>query len=205
MTAATTDGRPRDAELTARLLQITRDAIEAEGFASLRIEKIAREAGCSKNAIYRRWGSKEELTAAALLDGIDLGGVPDTGSTVEDLLDHAWHHLHGFARAGRNPGLFNAMVDPGVTPLIAQHYMRPRHALGLEILQRAIARGELPADTDTDLILDTIAGLTLFRVSVKPEHHADGIVAHRRSHRAIITALLATPPRRTAATASDRH
>lgn len=197
MTQATPQGRPLDDELTGRVLDEVRNALEANGFVNLRIEKIARAVGCSKTAIYRRWTSKAELVAAALLDGIDPGVTPDSGDVVDDLVEHAWQHLSNFRQDGppgssRN-GILLALFDVDVIPLISERYMKQRHAHGREILQRAVARGQISSDLDQDLTLDAIAGFTLFRLSIKPDAKASNDSDLKDSYRRLVRSLLNLP------------
>lgn len=197
MTQATPKGRPLDDELTGRLLEAVRGTLNAVGFVNLRIEKLASSVGCSKAAIYRRWPTKAELVTAAILDGVDPGITPDTGDVVEDLVEHAWQHVRNFKPEGETAPSHNrtllAMFDAEVIPLIQSRYMNTRHAMGREILERAVSRGQMSAALDQDLIIDAIAGLTLFRLSVKPDAKAHNDVALKDSYRRLIRSLVASP------------
>ncbi|SIH65745.1 Uncharacterised protein [Mycobacteroides abscessus subsp. abscessus] len=55
-----------------------------------------------------------------------------------------------------------------VIPLISEGFMERRHAMGTAILDRAVDRGEIGPDLDHDLILDALAGITLFRLTLRP-------------------------------------
>ncbi|MDN6605909.1 TetR/AcrR family transcriptional regulator [Brevibacterium sp.] len=200
MTQATSKGRPLDDELTGRVLNEVRVALEINGFVNLRIEKIAGAVGCSKTAIYRRWPSKAELVAAAVLDGIDPGDAPDTGDIVDDLVEHAWQHLTNFRRdrsvrgdgsqGGSRNGILLSLFDVEVMPLISERYMKQRHAQGREILQRAVTRGQISSDVDQDLTLDAIAGFTLFRLSINPDAQASSDADVKDSYRRLVRSLL---------------
>lgn len=197
MTQATTKGRPLDDELTGRVLDEVREALAAEGFVNLKIERIAAAVGCGKTAIYRRWPTKAELVAAAILDGVDPGQTPDTGDVVEDLLEHAWQHVRNFKPDGQLTPTHNrtllAMFDAEVIPLIEERYMKKRHAMGREIMDRAVARGQMSRNLDQDLIIDTIAGLTLFRLSLKPDARAHSDAELKDSYRKLVRSLVASP------------
>lgn len=177
--------------------------LEGTGFVNLRIEKVAAAVGCSKTAIYRRWPTKAELVAAAILDGIDSGPIPDSGDIVEDLVAHAWQHLTNFRQDGprgnsrrsgssRN-GILLSLFDVEVIPLISERYMKQRHANGREILRRAIAGGQISSDLDQDLILDAVAGFTLFRLSIKPDAKASSDADLKDSYRRLLRSLLHLP------------
>lgn len=203
MTQPTPRGRPLDAELTARVLAAVRAEVEEFGLTNLRIERIASALGCGKTAIYRRWPSRPELVAAAILDAFELGDPPDTGNVVDDLVEHAWQNLDNVRRtrgsARRGNGLLLAMFNMDVIPLISEGFMQQRHARGREILARAAARGETSGELDHDLILDTLAGLTLFRMTLRPGQPPESDAELRETYRRLVRSLVGTgePPTRT--------
>lgn len=190
-------GRPLDDELTGRVLASVREGLEDGGYTNLRIERIASAVGCGKTAIYRRWQTKAELAAAAILDGVELAEPPDTGDVVEDLLVHAWRHLENFRRPQalerKQSGVLLALFDVEVLPLISERYMHRRHEMGRAILEAAIARGEISGDIDADLVLDSIAGFTLFRLAVRPDAKAATDAELKVSYRTLIRSLLTIP------------
>lgn len=196
MTQLTPRGRPLDDELTARVLDEVRTRLDAVGMVNLRIENVAAAVGCSKTAIYRRWPNKAELVAAAILEGISIGRTPDSGDVVEDLVEHAWQHLVNFRQEGaserRQNGVLLALFDLEVIPLISEGYMQARHVIGRDILERALIREQICADLDHDLILDAIAGFTLFRLSVKPDSKAHTDAEMKDSYRRLIRSLLSS-------------
>ena len=67
------------------MLEATLDVLDDTGYTHLTLEDVARRAGTSKPAIYRRWPDRRRLVLAAL--GSRLGDVhaPDTGCTLCDI------------------------------------------------------------------------------------------------------------------------
>ena len=141
------------------------------GFGRLSIEAVAKRAGVSKTAIYRRWTSKQELVVD-LVAPVAMAGltVPDTGALATDLeaylraardvLSHPLVRVIApdlLAEAARNPELSQALVGA---------LRRPRREQAASLLERAVARGELPAETDVDLALDMVAGPLYWRLAV---------------------------------------
>lgn len=184
-------GRPTDEALTTRILDVCADLLEAHGYAALSVEQVAREAACGKSAIYRRYPGKPDLVAAVIRSRVTLGEPPDTGSVRDDLLAHALQNQRNqdgvsFA-TGRG---MQAMFEPEVYPILWDSIFRQRRERGLEIIARATTRGELPDDVDADVILDAIAGLTLYRQAIK------GVRVDERHFVSVIDALLTHPPRR---------
>src|ERR1700745_3279406 len=78
-------GRPRDPRIDTAVLRATVDLLGETGYAELSVDAIARRAGTSKPAIYRRWPSKAHLVHEAVFP-IDEGTeLPDTGSLADDV------------------------------------------------------------------------------------------------------------------------
>jgi AcrR family transcriptional regulator len=78
-------GRPRDPHIDAAVLGATLAVLDESGYGRLTLEEVARHAGTTKPAIYRRWPSRQRLVLAAL--GARLGEVraPHSGCTLCDL------------------------------------------------------------------------------------------------------------------------
>ena len=47
--------------------------------------------------------------------------------------------------------------------LFLERFNLPRRAMNLDLVQQAIADGELPRDTDADLLIDALTGPLYFR------------------------------------------
>lgn len=186
-------GRPEDATVTRRILAATLELVAQNGYSGLRIEHVAKRAGCGRPAIYRRYGNKADLVATAALSVLDLGENPDTGNLVDDLVEHALvnqkNQMHPGLKHSPGPGLL-AMFEPEVFALLWERFFSLRHEQGMAIIARGAARGEVDRDVDADVLLDTIAGLTLYRSTIK---QAEVSAAHYRD---VIVALVAKPPLR---------
>jgi AcrR family transcriptional regulator len=165
-------GRPLDPTRDAAILQAALDGLAELGYDRLSMDEIAARAHAGKGALYRRWPSKAALVVDAILAWREAQaptGTPDTGSLRGDLdamieavpeFDDAAKQqiavFHGLATAAsRDPELKAAMST--------QVLGRPRRVIR-EVLERAVARGEIPTDRDLELIPDIIIGLNLVRV-----------------------------------------
>ncbi|SES02634.1 DNA-binding transcriptional regulator, AcrR family [Propionibacterium cyclohexanicum] len=183
-------GRPVDDELTARILEVGTELLNRNGFAAFNVEEVARQAGCGKAAIYRRYPRKAALAAAIIESHAVIGELPNSGSLREDLLAHALQNQsnqEGFDFSSGHG--MQAIFEPEVYPLVRDSLIRRRRERGRALIARGIERGELGANVEPDIILDTLAGLTMYRQMVKgtqidPRHYLD-----------VIDALLAQPPR----------
>ncbi|MFI2284378.1 TetR/AcrR family transcriptional regulator [Nocardia beijingensis] len=141
------------------------------GYGRLSMEAVARRAGVSKPTVYRRWRSKEEMVAAlASTLAVAAAETPDTGTLRGDVLAYLEsaagmlsHPLASrvipdlLAEASRNPALAQSLL------IGARDTRRERAA---DMLRRAIARGELPAELNIDLALDVLAGPLYWRLMI---------------------------------------
>lgn len=182
-----------DAQLTVQILRRTLNEIAGHGYANLQLERIARAAGCARSAILRRWPTRGALASAALIMLSDLGEIPDTGDLVEDLVEHTWCNATNQRRmrgADLPHPVWSVMSEPEVYEHFRHDFLSRRRDMGLTVIQRAMDRGELSEDVDAQLILDTLAGLTLYRVSLQSERLS------REQIRPVLSALVENPPLR---------
>ena len=70
---------------TARCCDATVELLAETGYAALSVDAIARRAGTSKPAIYRRWPSKAHLVHEAVFPISDATELPDTGTLLGDV------------------------------------------------------------------------------------------------------------------------
>ncbi|HEY3648829.1 MAG TPA: TetR/AcrR family transcriptional regulator [Streptosporangiaceae bacterium] len=162
-------GRPRSQEADRAILTATVDLLAERGLAAMSIEEVAARAGVGKTTIYRRWPSKGLLALDAFVDSFrEEQPLPDTGTLRGDLLSalHAWVRavtqtamgpmLTGLiAEAQHDPELRGAWRDRVLEPLREQHRV---------MLDRAIARGEIAASVDRDVVLDLFFGAAEHRL-----------------------------------------
>jgi AcrR family transcriptional regulator len=161
-----------DRSLDAGILDAALAGVAEQGYDRLSMDDVASRAGVGKAAIYRRWPSKAVVVAEAIAHWRRrLGPIepPDTGSLRGDVeaiiatlpeLDtgnsSTIQVVMGVATAAmHDPVLAAALDDLVLSP--------PRHAVRT-LLDRAVARGEIPAGRDLSLIPDAALGLNILRV-----------------------------------------
>ena len=79
-------GRPRDPGVDQAILVATIQLLSEVGYTRVTVAEVARRAGVSKPAIYRRWSQKSQLVVEAMVTQMPTRVPPDTGSTADDLL-----------------------------------------------------------------------------------------------------------------------
>jgi AcrR family transcriptional regulator len=159
-------GRPRDPQINAALLDATLAVLDESGYGRLTLEEVARHAGTTKPAIYRRWPSRQQLVLAAL--GLRLGDAraPDTGCTLCDLDECLKVFVAAFRRMPPDvigPLFADCVDDRELRAAFMTTLFDPPRAAVKETLDRAHARGDLRDDVDRDLILDLIGSLVHYR------------------------------------------
>jgi AcrR family transcriptional regulator len=164
--------RRLDPARDAAILQAAFDGLADVGYDRLSMDDIAARARVGKAAIYRRWPSKAAVVVAAMARWREQMGaiaVPDTGSLRGDA-EAIIAMVPDFDDADRNAisvmlGLATAASrDPELaTALREQALARPRRGIQ-EVLERAVARGEIPRGRDLMLVPDVVLGLNALRL-----------------------------------------
>lgn len=150
----TSAGRPRDASLDAEILRATVDLLVAAGPGGATVDAVARAAGTSKAAVYRRWPGKNELIVAAVRSLSRIPDVPDTGELRVDLLTCALRYAHVDPRGiGVLRGVLGeAMRDPDLGAAAYETLGRPPAQAIEDVLHRAVDRGIVASDVPVHLI-----------------------------------------------------
>jgi AcrR family transcriptional regulator len=140
------------------------------GYAALSLERVAKNAGAGKAALYRRWSSKVVMASDLLSkQGLTLFELPDTGSLQADLLAfllslrRVLRHrilqrvtLDLLAEIGREPAL-EAAIRP---------FQEARRKRVKTLIDRAIARGEVPMTIDRETAADFMVSALYWRLVV---------------------------------------
>ena len=159
-------GRPRAAGTDEAVLAAVLSLAGEVGISGISMDDIAREAGVSKTTVYRRWSSKEALVIDALQSGVKPFEKVDTGDLRQDLTLYLREVIERFARDETKdvlPHLIEAATrDPAINQAL-ESYVQCRRRPMRTIFEQAIGRGELPADTDIDVLIDITIGPLMYR------------------------------------------
>ncbi len=164
-------GRPRDETTAPALLEVTRRLINRDGYEQVSISTIIKEAGVSRQSLYRRWPTKADLVLDAFFqacppDILEEVGE-DTSETMASLLQRFLTSI--FLRISNDgtslPNLIaSAQNDPHFRPTFIEKFVLPRQEMVTRLLACAVERGELPADSDVDTLTMMINGAFWYRV-----------------------------------------
>lgn len=145
------------------------ELFEAVGYQRLTIDAIAARAGVGKATIYRWWPNKAAVVMEAFLTTVESDiAFRDSGLARDDLVEQATDltRLLTERRLGQLvlALLGEAQTDADLAGALREGWQRPRRDAGREVLQRAVDRGELRADCDSELVLDVIYGPIYLRL-----------------------------------------
>ncbi len=165
-------GRPRSEESRQSILRSTIKILkQAGGFSHLTIEAIAADAGVGKTTVYRWWPTKAALVADAFSASADRElQFPDTGNVCGDMSLQMKRLIHVF-RSDRGKIvaalLAGGQSDPELIEAFRERFLFPRRRQAYRTLQRGIDRGELPKNSDLDLLLDALYGPIYMRFLIR--------------------------------------
>jgi len=150
-------GRKRDHTRDPEILEAALDVLAETGYDGMTIDMVAARAKAGKATLYRRWASKSELVLDAVAcmksTDVDLSSPPDTGTLRGDLV--ALVKTPTIRESERKLKVMAGIVsmiarDPELAAAAQAALVEPRAAANRIIFQRAIDRGEIPADVDIE-------------------------------------------------------
>jgi AcrR family transcriptional regulator len=159
-------GRPRDKRIDNAVLRATVELLGETGYAELSVDAIARRAGTSKPAIYRRWPSKAHLVHEAVFPIGDATTLPDTGSLAGDVREMVRRSavvLTTPAARAALPGLVGEMAaDLTLHAALLERFAEILSGGLTDRLDDAVARGEARPDATAAELVEAVAGITFF-------------------------------------------
>jgi AcrR family transcriptional regulator len=162
-------GRPRSQEADRAILAAAGALLAEGGFAALSIEEVAARSGVAKTTIYRRWTSRGTLALDAFLaDFQSQQPLPDTGSLRGDLLAALRAWIRAVTRTSAGPTLAGLIAESQRDAELGIAWrervvdqLRSQHKI---MLNRAVDRGEIPPDTNQEVVLDLLFGAAYHRL-----------------------------------------
>jgi AcrR family transcriptional regulator len=173
----TTDlGRPRDPRIDDSVLGATVELLGTSGYADLSVDAIAKRAGTSKPAIYRRWPSKAHLVHEAVFPISEATELPDTGSLegdVREMVRRSTGVLTTPAARAAMPGLLAEMAtDPSLHAKLLDRFGDVTSRGMTDRLEKAMSRGEVRTDVTAVDLVDAIVGMALMAIITR-NHELD--------------------------------
>ena len=150
-------GRPRDVSRDRAVLQAVRELLAEEGYQALSVHKVTLRCGVHVRTIARRWETKAEMVAAAILggdvplfsDGRPSGHPPGlpTGRLRADLRELIDRNLRYLAAPANQAALPALMSEIQSNDKVREHFERREEewiATIRSVLERAVESGDAP-------------------------------------------------------------
>ncbi|WP_272425410.1 TetR/AcrR family transcriptional regulator [Polyangium jinanense] len=138
------------------------------GYDLTSIDEIARRARASKATIYRRWKSKADLVFAGLLRGAQRPSEVSVGASLREDFILALSAFCATVTSGKDLliGLMSVFhAHPELWRLVREQFVKREQASIIGVLERAVARGEIPAmPKDPTKIIEVAMALTSHRL-----------------------------------------
>jgi AcrR family transcriptional regulator len=194
-TNAVGPGRPRDPAVEERVIDAALSLFGDAGWAGFNLEAVARGAGASKPSLYLRWSSKEELLDTALERRIAPSFIADTGSLKGDL-SHLARALLDLYLGEHGRAALRLMLEGDVVDAVRPRFealQRSQIRAARTIVERAVERKQLPADTSVTLLLDTLCGGAIMHAVGTPPSRRASVAANAAEYVEELVEFLVKP------------
>jgi AcrR family transcriptional regulator len=176
-------GPKLDPEREQAILGATLDLLAETGYETLRLDAVATRAKASKATLYRHWPGKAELVVDAIkcFEQDDLAHNADTGSLRGDLIATlaAMRDMMTGPTGQLMSGLVAALQkDPELARVVRASMLEDKQQVTQRMLDRAIARGELPADTDPAIFPEVAPAIMFMRIMLNGDPVDEEFLAH---------------------------
>lgn len=125
------------------------------------VAAVAEEAGTTRQALYRRWPGKAELSVAAMAAVAEERAQPESADPFADLVAELRDFQRGVSQPGRL-SLVGTMLQDSVEPDVRARYqarvIAPRRARLRAIFERAQRLGLIDADADLGVAVTLCTG-----------------------------------------------
>jgi AcrR family transcriptional regulator len=168
---------------SARVRAAVLAAVEAElldhGYDALTVDAVAARAGVHRATVYRRWHDVGGLLAVALDAATeDDWRPPDLGSLAADLTALNRDVLvHLTTERSVSRALIMASFRSTAAAAALRGFLDDRYRRSDVVVARAVARGEVPADTDARRLLVAATAPLYHEILLLGQGHDDEIAA----------------------------
>lgn len=166
----------------AAICEATLELLSEVGYDRMSMDAVATRAKASKATIYRKWPNKRELVLEAMRRRQEIAWEPpDTGSLREDFLVG----LTSMARHATTAdgelmvGCLSAMREAGdLADCMTDQVFESKRAFFRTIVERAVARGELPPGARADLAHEVASALWVKHAVVHGQPADEAFLSH---------------------------
>lgn len=144
--------------------QAALETLATHGFSGLTLEKICERARVPRATFYRRWATPMEAVGEAFSEAFHFDALPDTGDIVRDLILFSQDMLELYNDPVLGACMSFLIPEGRVRPDLSERFaedFKKRRAHNRQVVERAIARGQIKAVIDPDLVIDVLSGLAM--------------------------------------------
>ncbi len=156
-------GRRRDPTIDDRLRQAARTLYAREGWAGFHFDGVAKAAGVSKDAVYRRYADAQALLLDALADQT-VPVLADDLPIEEALVAYACGVFAYFA-SGNGYANLRVHIDAARYPDILREYrirvIEPQIQQAVNVLEAARKSGEIHPDASSTAVVEALGGAVM--------------------------------------------
>lgn len=174
---------PRAESREQAILDAALELLMEVGYDRLSIDALAERARAGKATIYRHWSGKAQIVAEAVrrLKMHDRVTPVDTGSLRGDLLGELNLMCTSMTTedAAIVTGVLSAMrSDPELAQLVRTQVIEAKRGKFTGMVERAAARGELPAGARADLVEEVIPAMLINQLVIQGKPLDDAFATH---------------------------
>jgi AcrR family transcriptional regulator len=155
-------GRPRSANIDARLIDVALSLLREAGPEAVNIQAVAERSGIAKTTIYRRYSNRDAMLRAAIGSAVTPPSDPPS-SGVRDRVAWALSQVHEILGEVLGPGGVAALIEerePGFAGLVREA-LDPYNDALVTLINADVAAGGLRPDLDADAVVSLLLGCYL--------------------------------------------
>ncbi len=166
-------GRPRSAtaEAHSAILTAVYELLQERSVRDVTMEAVARKAGVGKPTLYKWWPTKAALVLAVVQERVMDGLEPPMLGTAEAVIRGTVRGLikafNGFYGKVMAELIAEGQSEPALLQELYDRHIGQRRAETVAAVERDKAAGEFVADTDADVLIDTIFGAIYYRLLLR--------------------------------------
>lgn len=157
---------PRVVRSRQVVIQAARELLLELGFAGVTIEAVAARSGVAKTTIYRHWADRHVLIMDVFPPVERNEEAPATDDLRADIIDKLRGLTEGLVSEEWGevmPALIEAAERDPEFRTLSKAYINTKRRSTRRRLELAVRRGELPAQTDIEVLMAGLAGPLFYR------------------------------------------
>lgn len=160
-------GRPRDSSIDDAILDEAARMVVENGYGATTIDAVARAAGTTRPAVYRRYASLAQIVSAAVSSRLVFDPAVDSGDLPTDLRRIQQAQVAFFTDplvVKALPGLIEeSSRNDTLRTRLLDDVMAPRRAAVATAIDQAGARGEIEVGQNVEHVADLLIGPLMLR------------------------------------------